>query len=609
MAIAAAPEISGFRALSPLGFGPTSTIYSAQGLALGRWVALTVYSTVLPNERSQRRFARSFDVARRLGAHPNVVTMLESGMTFERQPWIATEIYERGTLQSRVENRQPLPVDEVLHMGILLAGALETAHRAEVVHGGIHPARVLISHEGDPALADLGLVPLVDKGGLAALIGPGSFHAPPEVLEAGAMTPATDVYALASTLYTALTACAPYQRDVDDTTAALLVRILQHDVPPIGRRDVPASLEDALRRALNSEPPRRPGRVLAFARELQSCQQELGLPVSQPVVLDVSASIRLAAADTGEPRLTVAPVVEPAPPSSVQQRVFVPAPEESVSAPVPVAAALAPAPPPPPAPVPVAPPEPPLALALRQPSPPPLPTPGPPPAPAALPPQSFEGLRAVPVPESHANAPALPRHDSPFGSLRTLDLRSGTREGDDVDHAAPAGGSDPDGPPIGPAARALPVIVLVALVVVLGAGLAWAVTTHDPVESDQAADPDGASGSNDTAVDDGEVVPVPVTAVENAAGVQLDWDGGAEDSQVVLLLSENEAPRLLQASTGTALLVPTSSLKATDGYCFTVTSANKPTPSPALIASKLPADALVPEGCIRGASPDTVRLR
>lgn len=603
MAIAAAPEISGFRALSPLGYGPTSTIYSAQGLTLGRWVALTVYSTVLPNERSQRRFARSFDVARRLGAHPNVVTMLESGTTFERQPWIATEIYERGTLQSRVENRQPLPVDEVLHMGILLAGALETAHRAEVVHGGIHPARVLISHDGDPALADLGLVPLVDKGGLAALVGPGSFHAPPEVLEAGAMTPATDVYALASTLYTALTTCAPYQRDADDTTAALLVRILQHDVPPIGRRDVPASLEDALRRALSSEPQHRPGRVLAFARELQSCQQELGLPVSQPVVLDVSASIRLAVADTGEPRLTVAPVVEQAPPSQVQ-RVFVPAPEESVPAPTPAPAAPAAPAPAPAAPAPAA-----AAPAPVLPPPPPVAAPAPPeaasvalalapppPAPVDLPAQSFDNLGTVPGVDEAAS----PRHESPFGSLRTLDLRPG----DNPDR--PAEGSEPDGPAIGPTARALPVIVLVALVVVLGAGLAWAVTTHDPAESDQAADPDEPTDS--TPVDDGDIVPVPVTAVENASGVQLDWDGGAEDSQVVLLLSENEAPRLLPASTGTALLVPTSSLKSTNGYCFAVTSASRPTPSPALIAAKLPAEALVPEGCIRGASPDSVRL-
>src|SRR5688500_4412501 len=101
MAIAAAPEIAGFRALSPLGYGPTSTIYSAQADALGRWVALTVYSTTLANERAQRRFARAFEVARRMGTHPQVVTMLESGLTFDGQPYVATEIYERGTLQGR----------------------------------------------------------------------------------------------------------------------------------------------------------------------------------------------------------------------------------------------------------------------------------------------------------------------------------------------------------------------------------------------------------------------------------------------------------------------------------------------------------------------------
>ncbi|HEY8545475.1 MAG TPA: protein kinase [Acidimicrobiales bacterium] len=326
MALAAEPEIPGFRALSPLGYGPTSTIYSAQSDGLGRWVALTVYSSSLPNERAQRRFSRAFEVARRLGSHPNVVTMLESGLTGDGQPYVATEIYERGTLQSRIDARHHMTVDEVLHMGVQLAGALETAHRADVVHGGIHPARVLLSNEGDPAIADLGLVPLVDRGGLAALVSPMSFHAPPEVLEALPVTPATDVYALASTMYAALAGRAPYQRGDDDTTAALLVRILQEDVPPLNRIDAPKQLEEILRGALRSEPKDRPGRMMAFARQLQTCQKDLGLPVSNPVVLDVASSIRLAGSVS--PPLGTPPVVEPAPPSPAPRRVFVPAPED-----------------------------------------------------------------------------------------------------------------------------------------------------------------------------------------------------------------------------------------------------------------------------------------
>jgi len=299
MALAAAPDVPGFQALSPLGYGPTSTIYSAQSTTLGRWVAVTVYSASLPDERSQKRFRRAFEVARRLGVHPAAVTMLDCGLTDDKHAFVASEIYERGTLEARAQGR-PMAVDDVLRIGVAVAGALETAHRAEVVHGGVHPGRVLLGNDGEPALADLALVALVERGGLAALTGPVStaYHSPPEVLEGEGVTPASDVFSLASTLYTGLTGRPPYQRDSDDDTpASVLLRILQHDVPPVGRPDVPPSLEDALRRALSCSPRDRPGRALAFARELQACQQELGQRATEPAVLHVPPGLELAVAD------------------------------------------------------------------------------------------------------------------------------------------------------------------------------------------------------------------------------------------------------------------------------------------------------------------------
>lgn len=737
MALAAAPEISGFRALSPLGYGPTSTIYSAQADGLGRWVALTVYSSSLPNERAQRRFARAFEVARRLGSHPNVVTMLESGLTGDCQPYVATEIYERGTLQSRIDGRFRMPVDEVLHMGVQLAGALETAHRAEVVHGGIHPARVLLSNDGDPALADLGLVPMVDRGGLAALVSPMSFHAPPEVLEALPVTPATDVFALASTLWAALAGRAPYQRGDDDTTAVLLVRILHEDVPPLDRIDAPKQLEEILRGALRSEPGHRPERMLAFARQLQNCQKDLGLQVSNPTVLDVASSIRLAGSPS--PPMGTPPVVEPAPPSATPQRVFVPAPEDIPAAAPPLpgaeadatvvprrpdAPAAPPAPSvhvPAPAPAPLAPAAPPAAEAPAPPglvhsydpvplsSAAPAPFPSPPappaspatglgngnghgnsngnghafvpgvahadngyggnghshdPAPPAAPESAWGPVsgpasastiepgtaataaapmaplgtalavqapaRPAPPPPSTVSwqelAPPEKAVSSPFAGVQSLGGRedeSGAGP-DRLDAARPgparAAGAAKAAPPSQPlgASRALPVIVLVALVVVLGAGLAWAVTTHDPAERDRASAVDGATideegiegepgFQGDDGADELEVDHVDVTAVENPTGVQLDWDGGTEGNQVVLVLSETEGPRLLQAETGTALLVPGNSLAAQSGYCFAVATTPEPNPPAADVASGLPEEALSPASCIRGASPTTVR--
>src|SRR4029450_2020027 len=157
MALADAPEIPGCRAPSALGHGPTSTVYSAQSLTLGRWVAVTVYSVTLRDEQAQRRFRRGYEGSRRLGAPPPAGTVLELGAPPDGQPYVVTEIYEHGTLDNQIQSRQPSSVGEVLRMGIALAGGLETAHRAGISHGALHPARILLAEDREPAMADLRL--------------------------------------------------------------------------------------------------------------------------------------------------------------------------------------------------------------------------------------------------------------------------------------------------------------------------------------------------------------------------------------------------------------------------------------------------------------------
>lgn len=299
MSLVAPPQLPGFHALSSLGYGPNSAIYSADSERLGRRVALTIYATTCDSPQ----FQRSYEVARRLGAHPHAVTVLDWGLTIEGRPYVVKELYEHGTFESRIRGHQALPVDKILRIGIALSGALETANRADVIHCGVHPARVLADADDEPSLADFGLVPLVDPSGPAALLGTPAYHAPPEVLESQGVkrsdvSPATDVYSLASTLYTLLAARPPYWRDnTEDTAAALLLRILQHDVAPIGRSDVPHSLEHLLRTALNGAPSERLPRALAFAQALQGVQREIGATVSDPVVLDVAPTLPLAVPD------------------------------------------------------------------------------------------------------------------------------------------------------------------------------------------------------------------------------------------------------------------------------------------------------------------------
>lgn len=317
MTLVAVPQLPGFRAVSPLGHGPNSVIYSADSDQLARRVALTIYSSACDS----RRFQRSYEVARRLGVHPHAVTVLDWGLTADGHPYVVSELYEHGTFESRVIGDHVLPVDKALRIGIALSGALETAHRAHVIHAGVHPARILADSDDEPSLADFGLVPLVDPSGPAALVGLPAYHAPPEVLEGDEVSPASDVYSLGSTLYTLLAARPPYWRgDPEDTAAALLLRVLQHDVAPLGRIDIPPSLEHTLRTALNGDPNRRPPRPLAFGQALQAIQREIGSPMTDPVLLDVAPSLNVA--------MTGAPLNSEAEPP---QQIFVPyeAPDSS----------------------------------------------------------------------------------------------------------------------------------------------------------------------------------------------------------------------------------------------------------------------------------------
>lgn len=321
MSLVAPPQLPGFKALSSLGHGPNSAIYSADSERLARRVAITVYGTTC----DPRKFQRAYEVARRLGAHPHAVTVLDWGLTVEGRPYVVKELYEHGTFESRVRGHQALPVDKTLRIGIALSGALETAHRAQVIHRGVHPARVLADSDDEPSLADCGLAPLVDPSGPAALLGAPDYHAPPEVLENDHVTrsdvsPATDVYSLASTLYTLLAARPPYWRgDPEDTAAALLLRVLQHEVAPIERSDVPDSVERVLQAALDGTPAQRPASALAFAQALQSVQREIGSTVTEPVLLDVVPTLH--------------PAVPDVPPETARgqgpQQIFVPYPTPS----------------------------------------------------------------------------------------------------------------------------------------------------------------------------------------------------------------------------------------------------------------------------------------
>jgi hypothetical protein len=174
-------------------------------------------------------------------------------------------------------------------MGIQLASAIETAHRAGIIHRDIKPQNVLISSYGVPGLTDFGIAGRPgDSAEDDANVGVSMPWSPPEVLTGSSNgSRASDVYSLGATIWNLLVGRSPFSIPSGDNSQRAMFSRIVHSKPPMtGRADVPSSLERLLSQAMGKKPEHRPQTAMELARHLQRVEQELRLARTEIVVLE-----------------------------------------------------------------------------------------------------------------------------------------------------------------------------------------------------------------------------------------------------------------------------------------------------------------------------------
>ncbi|WP_165969156.1 serine/threonine-protein kinase [Actinomadura sp. KC06] len=273
-------DVPGYRVLEQVGEGGFSVVYRAHQEHLDRMVALKVLSIGSVDDAAMRRFQRESKITGRLSGHPNIVTVLDTGTTRSGRPYIAMEYFEHGALTDRLAREGPLPVADVLRIGVKMAGALAATHETDVLHRDVKPQNVLLSRYGEPALADFGIARLVDSFDATHTQAFTPHHAAPEVLEGRPPGVGADIYSLGSTLYQLLADRPAFKGPPGEGIALLMLRILNDPPPPIPRPDVPPQVADVIARAMAKTPEQRFATAVEFAQALQRVQGELGLPVT-----------------------------------------------------------------------------------------------------------------------------------------------------------------------------------------------------------------------------------------------------------------------------------------------------------------------------------------
>ncbi|OKJ34873.1 serine/threonine protein kinase [Streptomyces sp. CB02366] len=325
--------VGGYRIAAVLGAGGMGKVYLSYTPG-GRPLAIKVIRPEFSEDPEfRRRFQQEVRSAQRVqGLY--TAPVIDSDTEGPR-PWLATAYVPGPSLAHAVARHGGLPLRSVLLLTVGVAEALTVIHGAGIVHRDLKPANVLLASDG-PRVIDFGIARAADSTALTGTgvsIGTPAFMAP-EQAAAGAVTPATDVFALGQiAAYAAIGAPA----FGDGPSHAVLYRIV-HEDPDLGR--LPAELRTLVTRCLSRDPAHRPppADVIRMCHEVSPeplRQGEDWLP--QAVAGAITERRRLPApAPTPPPR----PAAPPAHPPTH----FSPGPHGPAHPPTPAAHAVAAAP-------------------------------------------------------------------------------------------------------------------------------------------------------------------------------------------------------------------------------------------------------------------------
>lgn len=223
-AFSAGARIGPFALLRLLGRGGMGEVWLARQAdgRIERELALKLPTIYQHGEVWRERFRRERDILAKL-AHPNIARLFDAGVSEEDgshgQPYLAMEYVEGESLVDFVAGHKS-SIEERLHLFRQILAAVAHAHRHLVVHRDLKPANILIDQGGQVKLLDFGIAKLIDDGTASGVTADLTQlggrvmtlrYAAPEQVSQGAISTATDTYALGVILHELLTGLSPYR--------------------------------------------------------------------------------------------------------------------------------------------------------------------------------------------------------------------------------------------------------------------------------------------------------------------------------------------------------------------------------------------------------------
>ena len=305
-----------------LGQGGMGVVVSGQHRQLGRRVAIKQLPEAFAADPGvRRRFTAEAQVLASLD-HPHVVPVYDF---VEREGicLLVMELLPGGTLRSRVA-AGGCTAPYAVAVSLACLSGLSAAHRRGILHRDVKPENMLFAASGVLKVTDFGIAKVIGGPGtvltrVGDVVGTPAYIAPEQV-RGGKLSPATDVYALATMLYELIAGVFPFTTETEGEDLALLFKHAYEK--PVPLRDVAPGVPDqvaaVVMRGLATEPADRFETAEAFGVALaEAATQAWGpgwLAAEQVPIMD-TGSMTGAAGHPSGPRPAAAaagPTLSPA---------------------------------------------------------------------------------------------------------------------------------------------------------------------------------------------------------------------------------------------------------------------------------------------------------